>query len=122
MSRAGPVSLRPGSRQRQRREPARRNRCGTAGNPSRKPPSRSPSLSNRSGGGGRPKRRFPFRKVADLEEEILHRESRVQELTEELAQEATYRDGNRVRDVKNLLAQEQDSLKTLYEHWSEATR
>jgi ATP-binding cassette subfamily F protein 3 len=71
--------------------------------------------------GGRPKRRFPFRKVADLEEEILHRESRIRELTEELAQEATYRDGNRVRDIKTSLAQEQDSLKALYEHWTEAT-
>ena len=41
----------------------------------------------------RGKRRFPFRKVTDLENEILARETQIEQLHQELAQEATYRDG-----------------------------
>jgi ATP-binding cassette subfamily F protein 3 len=66
------------------------------------------------------KRKFPFRKVADLEDEIFTRETRIEQLNAELGQEATYRSGDRVRQVKAEIAQEQELLKTLYEHWEEA--
>ena len=67
------------------------------------------------------KRKFPFRKVADIEAEIFERETRVGELNQELTREDTYRDGDRVRQIKIEIAQQQQSLQTLYEHWEEAT-
>jgi len=67
------------------------------------------------------KRRFPYRKVADLEEEIFQRESRLEELQWQLAQGDTHRDGDLVRRIKAEVAQQQQALTTLYEHWEEAT-
>jgi len=69
----------------------------------------------------KPKRRFPYRKVADLEQEIFQREARVEELHGLLAQGETHRDGDRVRRIRAEIAQQQQLLKTLYEHWEEAT-
>jgi ATP-binding cassette, subfamily F, member 3 len=67
------------------------------------------------------KRRFPFRKVSDLEDEIFIRETLVQEFQQELAQPETLRNGDRVRSITAKIAEEQEALKTLYEHWNEAT-
>lgn len=67
------------------------------------------------------RRRFPFRKVADIEAEIIEREAHIKELNEQLGRVEVYRDGNRVREVKNEMATEQDTLKNLYAHWEEAT-
>jgi ATP-binding cassette subfamily F protein 3 len=69
----------------------------------------------------RVKRRFPYRKVADLEEEIFQRETRVEELQGLLAQGNTHRDGDRVRQIKAEITEQQAALGTLYEHWEEAT-
>ena len=66
------------------------------------------------------KRRFPYRKVKDLEAEILQRESRIEQLHAALALPETHRDGERVRQVKAELGEVQDSLETLYAHWEEA--
>jgi ATP-binding cassette subfamily F protein 3 len=68
----------------------------------------------------RRKRRFPYRKVADLEAEIAQRERRVAQLHAELGKEATLRDGDCVRRIRAEIAQEQEVLRTLYEHWEEA--
>jgi len=70
---------------------------------------------------GTKKRRFPFRKLSDIEGEIFQRESRIDQLNEELADQATFRDGARVRAIKQELAEQQSSLKKLYEHWDEAS-
>jgi ATP-binding cassette subfamily F protein 3 len=67
------------------------------------------------------KRRFPYRKVSDLEDEIFIRETLVQEFQKELAQPETLRNGDRVRSITAKITEEQESLKTLYEHWNEAT-
>ena len=67
------------------------------------------------------KRRFPYRKLSDIEGEIFQRESRIEQLNEELADEATFRDGGRVRAIKQELADQQSALKRLYEHWDEAS-
>ena len=72
-------------------------------------------------GNARKKRRFPYRKVSDLESEIFDRETRVEELHAAMADPQTLRDGNRVREVKAEIAEQQQTLKTLYEHWEEAT-
>ncbi len=76
--------------------------------------------------GGKPfekstkKRRFPFRKVADVENEIMEREMRLHELQNELAEPSVLRDGRRVRDIKAKMREEQAAIKTLYEQWDEA--
>jgi len=67
------------------------------------------------------KRRFPYRKVVDLEQEIFRREARVEELHGQLARGETHRKGERVREIHAEIAEEQRLLKTLYEHWEEAT-
>jgi ATP-binding cassette subfamily F protein 3 len=67
------------------------------------------------------KRRFPFRKVADIEDEIFARETRVQELQRQLGQEETCRNGNLVRQIAADLAEHQEALKSLYAHWEEAS-
>jgi ATP-binding cassette subfamily F protein 3 len=67
------------------------------------------------------KRRFPYRKVEDLEAEIFHRESRVEKLHAALADPDVLRSGSRVREIQAEVAEHQQTLKTLYEHWEEAT-
>ena len=69
----------------------------------------------------RPKRRFPYRKLADMEDEIFGRETCIEQLQQELAQGETHRDGQRVRRINAEIAQHQETLVTLYEHWEEAT-
>ena len=67
------------------------------------------------------KRKFPYRKVADLEAEIFERETNLEELQNSLATPEVHRDGNRIREVQAQIAEQQNSLATLYEHWEEAT-
>ena len=66
------------------------------------------------------KRRFPYRKVTDLEAEILQRETEVERLHAVLADGATHRDGQRVREIISQVDQQKAVLATLYEHWEEA--
>jgi ATP-binding cassette subfamily F protein 3 len=70
---------------------------------------------------GDKKRRFPYRKVSDIEADIFQRESRIELLTEEMGDQATFRDGGRVRAIKKEIAEQQSALKRLYEHWEEAS-
>ena len=67
------------------------------------------------------KRRFPYRKLSEIEGEIFQRESRIEQLNEELGDQATFRDGGRIRVLKQELADQQSALKKLYEHWEEAS-
>jgi ATP-binding cassette subfamily F protein 3 len=67
------------------------------------------------------KRRFPYRKLSDLEDEIFERETCVETLQGELAQPEVLRDGERVRQVRLRIEEEQAALKGLYEHWEEAS-
>ena len=66
------------------------------------------------------KRRFEFRKVRDIEDEIVERETRIEEYHRELAEPAVIRDGHRVRRLKAQIQEEGAALKSLYEHWDEA--
>ncbi|MCE5267321.1 MAG: ABC-F family ATP-binding cassette domain-containing protein [Planctomycetaceae bacterium] len=66
------------------------------------------------------KRRFPYRKVADLEEEILDRETKLNDLQCRLADPQVLRDGVLAREVKAEVDAEQIALKALYDHWEEA--
>ena len=69
----------------------------------------------------RRKRRFPYRKVAEIESEIFDRESLIESLHASLADPATHRDADRVRQVKSDIHDNQEKLAVLYEHWEEAT-
>ena len=66
------------------------------------------------------KRKFPYRKVPDIEAEILDRETRIEELHELLATPDVLRDGDRVKEIKAEVEEQQTTLATLYEHWEEA--
>ncbi len=79
------------------------------------------ALSDKSSKKPAKKRRFPYRKLSDLEQDIIARESSLERLHHELAQPKTLRNGARVRSIKTQIAQEQAALKILYAHWEEAT-
>jgi ATP-binding cassette subfamily F protein 3 len=66
------------------------------------------------------KRRFAYRKTADIEQEIAHREQRIKDIHEQLALPETHRDGNLVRQLKNEIAEHNEALPQLYEHWEQA--
>jgi len=80
-------------------------------------------LARRSAGEKPAKRawRFPFRKLADLEAEIFEREAKIEELHAAMATPEALRDGRRMKEIQVELAEQQESLRTLYEHWEEAT-
>ena len=80
-------------------------------------PSKSASNANRKTVS---KRRFPYRKTADLEAEILQRESRLEEIHALLAQSETHRDGERVRLLKAEIDEQRQALAPPYEHWEES--
>lgn len=66
------------------------------------------------------KRRFPYRKVEDLEADILRVEMQLQEVENELASPDLYRDGDRVKETTQNFEDLQQYLQQLYEHWEEA--
>ena len=70
---------------------------------------------------GRLKRRFPYRKVADLESDIFQRETQLEQLNADLVNPETLRNGPRVRQIKEQIAEQQETLEQLYAHWEEAT-
>ena len=84
-----------------------------------KPPAKSQKPA--AGDSAKRKRRFPYRKVADLESEIFERETRLEELNSALVSPEVLRSGDKVRQLKSDLAEEQRLLQALYEHWEEAT-
>jgi len=88
--------------------------AGRSGDSGGKPVAKSgdPSAARR-------KRRFPYRKPADLEAEILHREARIAQIHHELATPQIYRSGELVRQLKAELDEHRTTLDDLYEHWAE---
>jgi len=66
------------------------------------------------------KRRFPYRKVEDIERDILEHESRIEAVHTELALPETQRSGERVRELKSELEELGERLHLLYAHWEEA--
>ena len=77
------------------------------GNPSDKPERR--------------KRRFPYRKVHDIEGDILAVEERITSIHGQLANPDTHRDGKKVKSLHEELANATSSLEQLYAHLEEAT-
>ncbi|HEV3340999.1 MAG TPA: ABC-F family ATP-binding cassette domain-containing protein [Pirellulales bacterium] len=71
----------------------------------------------------KPKKRawkFPYRKPTEIEKEIVEREAKIEQLHGELSLPDVLRDGRRVKQVQAAIADEQQAVKTLYEHWEEA--
>lgn len=66
------------------------------------------------------RRRFPYRKTHELEDEILQRETRLEQLHESLTLPELLRDGDRVKAVKHEIEQLKSELPILYEHWEES--
>lgn len=66
------------------------------------------------------KRKYPYRKVEELEKEVMEHEELLAELEAKLASPDTYRDANLVKETMTDFEDAKDRLKTLYEHWEEA--
>ncbi|MDA7979986.1 MAG: ABC-F family ATP-binding cassette domain-containing protein [Pirellulales bacterium] len=66
------------------------------------------------------KRKFPYRKLEDLEAEILEYETQIGDAHMLLTEQAVLRDGERVKALKAEIATAEKALETLYEHWDEA--
>ena len=66
------------------------------------------------------KRKFPYRKSADIEADILERETQLEEAHAKLILPETVRDGRLVKQCQAEIAELQSALAQLYEHWEEA--
>ncbi len=67
------------------------------------------------------KRKFSYRKIKEIEEEIFARETRILSLNEDLLLPQVVRDGNRLKEIHQEIAAEQEQLALLYEHWEESS-
>jgi len=85
-------------------------------------PSTNENKTSTSSAGVKPakrKRKFPYRKVEELELEVMEQEELVAELEAKLASPEIYRDANLVKDTMQDFEDAKEHLKTLYEHWEE---
>ena len=71
--------------------------------------------------GGKRKRKYPYRKPEQLEAEIAELEAKMMEMETSLTLPEVYRDGVRVQELMQDIADAQARLPELYEHWEEAT-
>ncbi len=119
-------SRKPGSKTAAKGSPKHRAKGKAQARPAGVSPGRrdlpaKPAAPGDGKGKGRLKRRFPYRKVADLERDIFQRETRLEQLNADLADPETLRNGPRVRQIKEQIAEQQEVLEQLYAHWEEAT-
>lgn len=67
------------------------------------------------------KRKFPYRKLEEIEKDIAWKEQEIAQLQEKMLQPEILRNGAAVKKVQNDLAQAQQRLDYLMEHWEEAS-
>ncbi|HAC91933.1 MAG TPA: hypothetical protein DCF63_15100 [Planctomycetaceae bacterium] len=79
-----------------------------------------PALEDSSVRTGKRKRRFPYRKVELIEQDIAASEDRVQAIHAEILLPEVLRDGRRVKQLQQELAEIEEKLLLLYEHYEEA--
>lgn len=79
-----------------------------------------PTLEDSSVRTGKRKRRFPYRKVELIEQDIAASEDRVQAIHAEILLPEVLRDGRRVKQLQQELAEIEEKLLLLYEHYEEA--
>ena len=83
----------------------------------------APATLNAGNGAAEPskrKRKYPFRKVTDIEADIDRYEEQKLDLEAALEDPETYRDGRKALEVQEKLADAQEKLTQLYDHWEEA--
>jgi len=80
----------------------------------------APAVQPSAGGKGKRKRKFPYRKVEELEADILVAEEEIRELEKRMASPELYRDGDRVKQTTKAFEDTKAYLQQLYEHWEEA--
>jgi ATP-binding cassette subfamily F protein 3 len=68
----------------------------------------------------RRKRKFPYRKTAEIEADILDRETKIEEWQARMILPETVRDGRLVKECHTAIEALRAELATLYEHWEEA--
>jgi ATP-binding cassette subfamily F protein 3 len=66
------------------------------------------------------KRKFPYRKIEELEAEVMEQEQLVAELEASLGSPEIYKDANLVKETMQDFEDAKERLKVLYEHWEEA--
>jgi ATP-binding cassette subfamily F protein 3 len=99
---------------REAEEAAERKRKSTPAEVETRPASSAPSKPAKR------KRKFPYRKVEDLEKDVMEQEELVAELEGRLASPDIYKDHSLVKETMQDFEDAKDRLKTLYEHWEEA--
>lgn len=68
----------------------------------------------------RKKRKFPYRKVEDLERDIEQIEAKIAGLHEEMMKPENLRDGRKMKELQENLAECESQLLSVYEHYEEA--
>jgi len=99
------------------------DRSSIAAAASNKSPRQSPpAAASRTAPEAKPKRKrqFPYRKVADIEADIVTVEQHVAEAQQRLIDPQVLRDGRLIKDVQQQLAELESRLAQLYEHYEEA--
>lgn len=66
------------------------------------------------------KRKFPYRKVADLEGDIEQLESSIAGIHEAMLEPDNLRDGRKMKELQQTLADKESQLHSVYEHYEEA--
>lgn len=100
---------------------ADRGNVGVSDKSSVKSPSTgTPTPSNNNAAKPKRKRKFPYRKVADLEADIMQVEGEIEQLQQKLIDPQILRDGRLVKEVQQQLADHESRLANLYEHYEEA--
>ncbi len=79
------------------------------------------AVSAKAAPGGKRKRKYPYRKPEQLEIEIAELEAKMMEMEVSLTTPEVYRDGERVQELMQDIADAHARLPELYEHWEEAT-
>lgn len=68
----------------------------------------------------RRKRKFPYRKLADLESDIARSEEAIESLQTQMLEPNNLRDGRKMKELQQLLAETEQRLLQTYEHYEEA--
>jgi ATP-binding cassette subfamily F protein 3 len=66
------------------------------------------------------KRKFPYRKVADLENDIQGLEAVIAQVHQDMLEPQNLRDGRKMKELQQLLAEKEAKLLEVYEHYEEA--
>lgn len=101
------------------------DRGSVAMNPVTKTPAsagseKSGAAKNSSNSATKRKRKFPYRKVEQLEADIMATEEQLEALQAQMLDPQVLRDGRRVKELQQEIDSQQEKLTQLYEHYEEA--